>query len=818
MFKLDLSGEWRLSKANVDLKLKAVLPGDVHSALLAAGEIADPYEGLNELDQQWVGREDWLFSKEFKAGSELLDAEEVFLNLDSVDTVAEIRVNGALAASSDNMFARVRCDVKKFLKRGSNKIEILIKSAENEAVERAKKLPYPIPYTKFPVQSPHRNLVRKVACHAGWDWGPCLMLAGVYGEIYLQAVESGRLEYVYTLQKHAKGSVELEVFAEIVSSKGGETVLSAEFDGKSASKKLKLSPGLNVASLKFKVARPELWWPNGLGAQPLYGLKVSACGAEIAKRIGLRSMELVSEEDKDGLSLLVRVNGVDVFCKGADWIPSDALASRQTPEAIRGLLASAVAANMNCIRVWGGGQYESEAFYEACDELGLLIWHDFMFACSLHPADKKFLSSVRAEAVHQVKRLRDHASIALWCGNNENVGALKWYEESKANRDRYLVDYDRLNEGVLGEVVDEFDPQRKFWPSSPCAGRGDYSDCFHSDNRGDMHYWEVWHGGKPFEQYYKIKPRFCSEYGFQSFPSMETIRTYAKDSDLNVASPVMEHHQRGGAGANVRILETMSRNFRIPDGFENFVYLSQVQQAYAIKMGTEHWRRLRPYCMGTVYWQLNDNWPVCSWASIEYGGKWKLLHYVAKRFFDNLLVTAVKDDAGGFEVFGVNDSLKELSGSLSLLFLDLNGKALKTVKNSIKLGKASSKALLSVKAEDIPFKPREGFVRIALDTDVGSVFNEVFLAPWKSMELPKPDVKLDVSEGSGGTFAAKVSVSKPAFFFSFDVDGVSGVFDKNCLTLLPGRAETFVFKPSGKASLKAFKAALSFKHLAMTFK
>ncbi len=821
MKRIDLKGEWTLAKTGSKDKIKALVPGDTHSALHQAGRIPDPYDRLNELDLQWIGREDWTYARSFEASQELLDAEEVFLNCDVLDTVAKVYVNGKLAGESDNMFARLRVNVGKLLKKGSNQIEVRFESAENVAVERSKKLPYPVPHGVNPVQSPNRNLVRKVQCHSGWDWGPCLMVAGIYGEIYLQAIESGRIEYVYCEQRHSKGLCEVQVFAEIVSPEGGETELEASLGSATASKKVKLAPGLNKASVKLKVANPKLWWPNGYGEQFLYDLKVKACGDLLSRKLGLRKMELVSEEDKDGRSLLVRVNGVDVFCKGADWIPCDALPQRQTEAVIADLLDSSVKAGMNCLRIWGGGQYESSFFYEECDRLGLLLWHDFMFACSLYPASKEFLGSVRREAEHQVKRLRDFACIALWCGNNENVGALNWYKESKNSRDRYLVDYDRLNEGVLGETVDNLDPARVFWPSSPCGGRNDYSDCWHVDNRGDMHYWGVWHEGKSFEEFYKIKPRFCSEFGYQSFPSLDTIRTYAKESegDFNVTTPVMEHHQRHPKG-NSLIIEMMTRYFRLPEGFANFVYLSQVQQAIAIKTATEHWRRLRPYCMGVIYWQLNDNWPVCSWASVEYGGKWKLLHYEAKRFFSQLLVAGIKSADGGFEVWSVNDLQKDSAASVTVSFVDLKGKVVKTEKISATLKKASAKMLKAYKPSALPFKANEGFIRLELSSADGRSENDVYLAPWKALSLPEAKVEVSVKEASGGAFEVEASASgAPALYFSLNADGVKGEFDANMVTLLPGKARKFLFTPKEKGlTLKKFKDSISFRHLRMTYK
>jgi len=821
MKRIDLKGEWKLAKAGSKDKIKAMVPGDTHSALYEAGRIPDPYDRLNELDIQWIGREDWTYSRTFDVGDDLLSAKEVFLNCDVIDTIAKIYVNGELAGSTDNMFARVRLDVKKLLKKGSNLIEVRIESAENAAVAMAKKLPYPVPHGANPVQSPNRNLVRKVQCHSGWDWGPCLMVAGIYGEIYLQAVETGRIEYVYCEQKHSKGLCEVEAFVEIVSPKGGETELEVSLGSEKAAKKVKLSPGFNKVSATLKIKNPELWNPAGYGAQSLYDLKVKACGEEISKKIGLRKLELVSEEDKDGLSLLVRVNGVDVFCKGADWIPCDALPQRQTDAAIADLLDSAVKVGMNCLRVWGGGQYESDFFYAECDRLGLLVWHDFMFACALYPASKEFLASVRREAEHQVKRLRDSACLALWCGNNENVGALNWFKESKSSRDRYLVDYDRLNEGVLGNTVDTLDTSRKFWPSSPCGGRDDYSDCWHTDNRGDMHYWGVWHEGKSFEEFYKIKPRFCSEFGYQSFPSIDTIRTYAKESagDFNVTTPVMEHHQRHRKG-NSLIIEMMTRYFRMPSGFENFVYLSQVQQAIAIKTASEHWRRLRPYCMGVIYWQINDNWPVCSWASVEYGGKWKLLHYEAKRFFSQVLAAGIKTEEGGFELWTVNDLQKDVDAAVTVSFVDLKGKVVKVEKIAAKLKKASSKMLKAYKPSALPFKSNEGFVRLELSSKDCSMENDVFMAPWKSFDLPEAKVELSVKEAAGGAFEVEASASgAPALYFSVNADGVKGEFDSNMLALIPGKAKKFLFTPKEKGlTLKKFKDSLSYRHLRMTYK
>ncbi len=676
MTSIDLAGEWRLIRLSTGESIPAAVPGETHSALAAAGKIPDPYQGTNELALQWIGREDWAYERSFEADARLLAHERIQLTFDCLDTLADVFLNGKKVGSADNMFVRWTFDAKRFLKRGTNTLRVKLGSAENAAVAAAKKLPYPVPHSKYPVQSPNHNLVRKVQCHAGWDWGPCLMVAGIEGPVTLDAWSDARITYVYDEQSHRAGRCKVRVIVECEAVHPGERELTVRVGDAFTVKKVRLLAGSNRVAADVVVEKPELWWPNGYGSPHLYDLAAELGGHSVSRQIGLRTLQLVNKEDRTGLSMAFRVNGVDIFCKGANWIPPDALPQRESRQKLEHLVDSTRRANMNMLRVWGGGRYETEEFYSLCDANGILIWHDMMFSCSLYPATAGFLASVEREIRHQVKRLRHHPCIALWCGNNEDVGALTWFPESKKNRDRYLVDYDRLNEGVIGRVVDEFDPTRTFWPSSPSAGRGDYSDNWHDDRRGDMHYWSVWHEGKPFSAYHEVTPRFCSEFGYQSFPSLRTIRSYAEEEDLNATSPVMEHHQRHPRG-NSAITEMFTRYFRVPEGFECFVYLSQVQQAIAIKTAVEYWRSLRPACMGTLFWQLNDNWPVASWSSIEYNGAWKLLHYAARRFFDPLLLCAWQKD-GKVELSLVNDLPRESRCKATLRVVNLEGKVVRT--------------------------------------------------------------------------------------------------------------------------------------------
>jgi beta-mannosidase len=808
---LDLTGTWKLSSHADKSAIPARVPGDNLSALLAAKRVPDPHWADNELQLQWVGREDWIYQRTFQVTPALLAEKSVFLHCDGLDTVAVISINGRCVAESDNMFTRLRLEVKRFLRPGTNDIRIEFRSPELTALARQRKLPYPIPHNVNPVQSMYPNLVRKVQCHAGWDWGPCLMVSGINGSIYLGATSLGRIEYVTTTQRHGRGGVEVDVTAEVVSPAGGPTDFEVELDGQVSRRHVTLEPGLNVLRARMMVKKPRLWWPNGYGDQPLYPLTVRVAGDQARKQLGLRKLEVMNVEDKQGMSLTFRVNGVDIFCKGANWIPCDALPQRQTRAALDGLLNSARAAHMNMLRVWGGGQYESEDFYDLCDQKGILIWQDFMFACALYPATPQFLDSVRAEARHQVKRLRDHACLALWCGNNENLGALGWTAEARSRRDRYLVDYDRLNEGVVGRAVAECDPTRIFWPSSPCGGPGDYSDTFHQDGRGDMHYWVVWHEGKSFDAYYAVTPRFCSEFGYQSFPSLDTIRRYAPPDQFNVTAPIMEWHQRN-VGGNSRITEMFSRYFRVPEGFANFVYLSQVQQALAIKTAVEHWRHLRPTCMGTLYWQINDNWPVCSWSSVEYGGKWKLLHYAAKKFYAPVLVSAFQRKDGTVEVWVTNDGLKPVRGAVTAEVRALTGKVVRSFRLPVRVPAGAAKLVQKWKLADLTSEPAKVF----LELNFGGAVNTHFFTEYKKCDLPQARIRTRVAR-DGAAYRVTLTSDKPAFFVAVNTTGIAGEFDDNGVTLLPGRPRTLRFVPQQPVTPAQFQRALTVNHLRGTY-
>ncbi len=803
MDRVELGGMWNLRRLADGSERPMALPGDILSALLAAGEISDPYFDRNELAVQWVGREDWLLEREVELAPAILARERIFLDIEVLDTMAEISVNGERLCSASNMFRSICVDAKPLLKPGRNLLSVLIRSPERAAAEAALALSYPIPYSEYPLTSPHRNLIRKIQCMAGWDWGPCLMTGGIYDGASLLALDGPRIEYVATKASRAGDAWRLSVSVWLDNPSSRAVELEAAIAGERTTRLIELPKGSSTATLELELRGIELWWPIGFGEQPLYDLVVRAEGDERRERIGFRELAVVAEEDAAGRSLVFRVNGRDVFCKGANWIPADALPSRWTRKRLDGLLSSAIEANMNCIRVWGGGRYESDDFYELCDEKGILVWQDCAFACALYPSNPSFLSAVEAEVRHQVLRLRNHPSLALWCGNNENLGALGWYPESKKNPMRYIVDYDRLYEGTVGRVVRELDPDRTWWPTSPSGGPADFSDNWHGDGRGDMHFWSVWHEGKSFSEYLEVKPRFCSEFGFQSFPSYGTVVSFAPEGERNVTSPAMEHHQRHSRG-NTIIMETMSRYFRMPSGQRETLYLSQVQQALAIRTAVDYWRSLRPLCMGILYWQLNDLWPVSSWSSLDYDGGWKLLHYEARRFFE-LLHLALITKGGTIRAVVVNDGLDSFEGRLVLRLRSLEGPVMKEYSSDVGIGPESASELRSLEIASLLSASEEAFIeaRLELRARDGRVESREalsFLTEPKRCSLPDPKLEAKVVPGSLGP-ELLLRCEKPAFYIACEIEAgsrnaVAGRFEDSGFHLMPGEERRLCFIPS----------------------
>jgi beta-mannosidase len=803
MNQLSLHGLWTLERTSDGTVCPAPVPGDNVSALLAAGRIPDPYVGLNEVEVQWIGKEDWAFCRTFTVSPAFLKHEHIVLELESVDTVAEYWINGQKAGESQSMFVPVRLAVRPFLKEGENDLRIVLKSAEATAAALAAALPYPIPHAQFPIQSPHRNLVRKAQCHSGWDWGPCLMVSGLYGAVRLKAAKAADLVRVWTETVPGASDLwELKVWADVEAVRAGKQTLSVTFDAlPPVHAGFDLRVGTQTVCFSMSVKGPQVWNPAGYGAQALYRLTVGLGGDLWEGRVGFRTLVWDSKEDEWGKGLTCLVNGRPVFAKGANWIPADALPSRATPTVITARLEDAVAANMNLIRVWGGGIYESDWFYDECDRLGILVWQDFMFGCATYPAAPWFLDQVAVEVEHQVKRLKAHPCLALFCGNNEDLGALTWFAESKAQPYKYLVDYDRLNEGTIGRIVRQVDGPGRWWPSSPSGGVDDYTDGWHVQGRGDMHFWSVWHEGKSFDEYTKVVPRFCSEFGFQSFPWPSDVARYASPDQWNLTSPVMEHHQRN-PGGNQRILETFSRYFRVPEGFVNQLYLSQVQQALAIQTASEYWHACRPRNMGIVYWQLNDLWPVASWSSITVSGRWKVLHYAARRFFEPVHAAGFRLGDGSLKVVLTNDTATAVPGTLTLAWYTAGGNPVATETTKVDVAADSAKEVRSWQASDLP-DPAGHFLEVTFRHARGESRSTVFLTEPKRMALPDPGLSFTV-EDRDGSLEVVVNALRPGFWVTLDQGDLAGRFDDNGVTLLAGEERRFrwIGKKIGAATLK----------------
>ncbi len=660
------------------------------------------------------------------------------------------------------------------------------------------------------------NFIRKAACHAGWDWGICLMPIGVYGTMSLRRSRLARQESVQVEQAHGRNSVELSIKTRLFAFAQGEVELEHRIDGQVITDKVVVHPGENVFTHNLTLHDPRIWWPSGQGSQPLYTLETDLEGEVTTRKIGLRQLDWVIEKDEIDHTFKCRINGRDITMMGANWIPADAIPSRATPAVVRDLLESAKAANMNMLRIWGGGQYEPDWFYDLCDELGILIWHDFMFSCMSYPSNREFLDSVELEITQQVRRLSHHASIALWCGDNEVIGSLGWYPETKADPGRYLANYDRLN-SLLHRIVEDEDPVRRFWPSSPSLGYLDFSDGWHSDTRGDLHYWDVWHSAKSFDAYRSVNPRFASEFGFQSFTSMNVIETFSEPQDRNPSSPVMENHQRNNGG-NARIIETMTRYFRFPRDFEQMVFLSQIQQGLAIKTAIEYWRSTKPRCMGTLYWQINDIWPVASWSSLDYGGQWKLMHYMARRFYLPVNVVAVPD-AGNTTITlkAINDTGSPVAIALEVQAVKVGGEARRVFAGNTAIGSDAAIAVTRVAVADLA--PDE-FLFFAWKDAHGHVIgeNDYFPQPYKAYDLPRAELRHEVVERDGKPVLRLEAVGAPALFVTATTD-LPGYFSDNALTLLPGRPVELGFTPRHGATVTAGDLArgLRVQQLADTF-
>jgi beta-mannosidase len=809
-----LAGAWEFRQADLEEWLPARVPGGVHTDLLDQGRIPDPFIADNEKRVQWVAESNWVYRRSFSCTPELFTEEKILLVCDGLDTLATIAVNGHELGHTDNMFRRYEWEIKSFLNiDGANEITVTFFSPVKYTAEKQKIRSLPGVLQAIP-GGPH---LRKAPCQFGWDWGPQLPPIGIWKEIRLEGYTEARISNINLQQIHDYGNVTVIVrvsvqrWVENPMTLGVRiTTPKGEIFEKEAAIPIQCEGEVNIP-----IPNPDLWWPNGYGGQPLYQVDISLVRDDPTNRgmldqhryqIGLRTIELRQKQDEWGRSFAFDVNGIEVLCKGSNWIPADSFPSRITDEHLKFLIRSAAETHQNMLRVWGGGFYEEDRFYDLCDRYGILVWQEFIFSCSIYPLDDPdFIENVHLEVVENIRRLRHRASLALWCGNNEmEWGWVDWNWNRPELQDLKAA-YNQFFHHTLPEWCHTEDPDHSYWPSSPSSNTPFVDP--NGQRQGDSHYWDVWHGRKPFSSYRDQYPRFMSEFGFQALPPLATIRTYADEADWNMTAYIMEQHQKNASG-NSLMVGQMLDTFRLPKDFISMVYLSMSLQAEGIRYGVEHWRRHPQRVAGILYWQLNDCWPVASWSSLDYFGRWKALHYAARRFYAPLLLS-IEDKSPKQKVYISNDLLEPREGTVNWSLEALDGKVLVSGQVPFKVAPQAATQVCNLDfSNQITDDNIRKLVFIAELWQGDQIITRQIttFAPIKHLSLIDPDICFYLSKENGKLFVELTSQSL-ALLVEVSLIGADVVFSDNYFNLPAGRTTRISCSlPTGWTLNRATKA------------
>lgn len=826
-----LSHGWQFRQAGTKTWHDASIPGTVHTDLLNCGLINDPFYRLNENDVQWIDKVNWEYRTHFSTGIDIKPSEEVYLVLDGLDTYADVFLNDSLILIANNMFVSWEVPVPRNILRAENELRIYFHSPVMIGLQKLEAFGMPLPADNDQSEKgglgPNKVSIftRKAPYHYGWDWGPRLVTSGIWRNVSLKIVDKVSIDNLYVKQQKITSKIaELTAIMELLNHTPGNYELNIKVNGKDASNiKLALADSSSLIEVPFSISNPGLWWPNGHGEQPLYNItaEITTGGNLVDSKsvtIGLRNINLIRKADKEGESFYFEVNGKPIFAKGANYIPNDVFLPRVTPDKYEYIVSAAAKANMNMLRVWGGGIYENDLFYDLCDKYGIMVWQDFMFACAMYPNDNDFYNSVTEEAKQNIKRLRTHACIALWCGNNEIEQAWAQYDENKGwgwkqrynSIERAMIwkAYDTIFHHILPDQVKKYDPKTAYWHSSPSAGMGKLAN--HTNTSGDMHYWGVWHGGEPIESFSKYKARFMSEYGFQSFPEFESVKQYTSPDDWDISSQVMSAHQRSGIG-NQRIKDYMLQSYNQPVDFEDQLYVGQLLQAEAIKKAIETHRSQMPYCMGSLYWQLNDCWPVASWSGIDYYGRWKALHYFAREAFKNQIVS-VTIEGNNLVIRGISD-VEGITGSLRISLMDFQGISLWNRSMSVSMPSNGSKILATIGLDKLPAMQHktDALLYVTFMKNERLIDSDIFyLEKPKNLQLPFPDISTHIRQRND-KYEIEITAKNLCKNLMLISEGNAYAFSDNYFDLLPG--ETKVVTVQSSLNYDEFEKKLSYTHL-----